>query len=71
MFVGQQANLNAGHDRYQINKGQLQSAKAISDRRSMEIVKANQGFFFASWKVLQSFRFPIQLLVFRSWLVGV
>lgn len=59
MFVGKQANLNAGHGRCQINKAQLQSPKAMRDRESMEIVKTNEPFF-SSWKIIQSFSFPIQ-----------
>lgn len=71
VFVGQQANLNAGHDKYQIKKAQLQSPKVRRGRGSMRIVNATQ-LFFASWKVLQSFSFPIQLLVFKSWsVIGV
>lgn len=74
MFVGQQGNLNAGDDdRYQINNVQFsfRVQRATADRESMETVKASQPFF-ASWKVIQSFSFPIELLVFSSWsAVGV
>lgn len=70
MFVGQQGNLNnCDDDRYRIKK--VQSPKAISDRGSMEIV-TTYPLFFAFWKIIKSFSFPIKLLLFRSWsAVGV